>query len=54
LGQGANLGQHVRGHDKYMADDVGKLSSNFCDPATRFLINLPARSGTTWVLVIRR
>jgi hypothetical protein len=33
--QGADLGQHVRGLDKYMADDVGNLSLKFFDHATR-------------------
>jgi hypothetical protein len=33
--QGADLGQHVQGLDKYMADDVGNLSLKFFDPATR-------------------
>jgi hypothetical protein len=28
-----------------MADDIGKISSNFFDPATRFLLNLLAVSG---------
>jgi hypothetical protein len=32
--QGADLEKHVWGLDKYMADDVGKLSSNFFDLAT--------------------
>ena len=50
--QGANLGQHVWGHDKYMTDDVGKLSLKIFDPATRFLLNLLAVSGTTCVHVI--
>jgi hypothetical protein len=34
--QGADLGQHVRGLDKYMIDDVGKLSLKFFDLAIRF------------------
>jgi hypothetical protein len=29
LDQGADLGQHVRGLDKYIADDAGKLSRFF-------------------------
>ena len=37
--QGADLGQHVQGLDKYMADDVGKLSLKFFDPATRFIFS---------------
>jgi hypothetical protein len=50
--QGADLGQHVWGLDKYMADDVGKLSLKFSDPATRFLLNLLAVSWTTSMHVI--
>jgi len=50
--QGADLGQHVRGFDKYTADNIGKLSLNFFDPATRFLLNLLTVSGTTCVHVI--
>ena len=45
--QGANLRQHVRGLDKYMANGVGKLSLNFLDPATRCFLHLPVGSGTT-------
>ena len=45
--QGANLGQHVWGLDTRMSDDVGKLS-DFFDPATRFILHLPAGSGTKW------
>jgi hypothetical protein len=48
---GADLGQHVRSLDKYMADDVGKLSLKFFDPTTRFFYLL-AGSGTTCVHVI--
>ena len=47
LDQGADLGQHVRGLDKYMADDVGKLSLNFLDPATGCFLHFSAGSGTT-------
>jgi hypothetical protein len=47
--QGADLGQHVWGLDKYMADDVGKLSLKFFDPATRFILHLPAGLGTKCV-----
>ena len=43
--QGANLGQHVRGLDKYTADDVGKLSFKFFDPATRFIVPSSSRLG---------
>jgi hypothetical protein len=39
LDQGADLGQHVRGLDKYMAHDVGKLSLKFFDPTTRFIFS---------------
>ena len=52
--QGADLGQHVWGLVKYMADDVGKLSLKIFDRATRYLQNLPAGSGTTCVHVISR
>jgi hypothetical protein len=52
--QGADLRQHARGLDKYMADDVGKLSLKLFDPATRYLCNLLADSGTTCVHVILR
>ena len=52
--QGADLGQHVWGLDKYMIDDVGKHSLKFFDPATRFLLNLLAVSGTMCVHVIWR
>jgi hypothetical protein len=49
LDQGADLGQHVRGLDKYMADDVDKLSLKFFDPATRFILHLLAGLGTKCV-----
>ena len=47
--QGADLGQHARGLDKYMVDDVGKLSLNFFDTAIRFIFYLLAGSGTKCV-----
>jgi hypothetical protein len=47
--QGADLGQHVRGLDKYMANDVGKLSLKFFDPATRFILYFLAGLGTKCV-----
>ena len=47
--QGADLGQHVQGLDKYMADDVGKLSRFLFDPAIRFILYLLAGSGTKCV-----
>jgi hypothetical protein len=31
------LGNTSGGHDKYMTDDVGKLSLKFFDPVTRFI-----------------
>ena len=47
--QSADLGQHVWGHDTCMSHDVGKLSDFFFfDPATRFILHLPAGSGTKW------
>ena len=47
--QGADLGQHVWGLDTRMSDDVGKLLDFFFfDPATRFILHLPAGSGTKW------
>ena len=47
--QGADLGQHVWGLDTRMSDDVGKLLDFFFfDPATRFILHLPADSGTKW------
>ena len=47
--QGADLGQHVWGLDTRMSDDVGKLSDFFFfDPVTRFILHLPAGSGTKW------
>ena len=47
--QGANLGQHVWGLDMRMSNDVGKVSDFFFfDPATRFILHLPAGSGTKW------
>jgi hypothetical protein len=52
--QGADLEQHIWGLDKYMTNNVGKLSSNFFDPAIRFFLNLSAVSGTTCVHVIWR
>jgi len=52
--QGADLRPHVRDLDKYMTDDIDKLSLNFFDPATRFLLNLLTVSGTTCVHVISR
>ena len=50
--QGADLGEHIWGLDKYMADDVGKLSLKFFDPAISFLLNLLAGLGTTCVHII--
>ena len=50
--QGADLRQHVRGLDKYMADDVGNLSLKFFDLASIFLLNLLAVSGPTCAHVI--
>jgi hypothetical protein len=41
--QGANLGQHVWGLDKYMIDDVDKLSLKFFDPAIRFIFSSSRR-----------
>jgi hypothetical protein len=52
--QGTDLEQHVRGLDKYMADDIGKLSLKFFYLATIFLLNLLAGSGTMSVHVISR
>ena len=47
--QGADLGQHVWGLDTCMLDDVRKLSDFFFfDPAIRFILHLPAGSGTKW------
>jgi hypothetical protein len=43
--QGADLGQHVRGLDKYMTDVVGKLSLKFFDPTTRFIFSSSSRLG---------
>jgi len=43
--QGADLGQHIRALDKYMTDDVGKLSLKFFDPATRFIFSSSSRLG---------
>ena len=37
--QGDDLGQHVRGLDKYMTDDVGKLSLKFFDRAIKFILS---------------
>ena len=48
LDQGADFGQHVWGLDTRMSDDVGKLSDFFFDPAIRFILHLPAGSGTKW------
>ena len=49
LDQGADLGQHVWGLDTRMLDDVGKLSDFFFfDPTIRFILHLPAGSGTKW------
>ena len=45
--QGADLRQDVWGLDMRMSDDVGKFS-DFFDPATRFILHLPAGSGTKW------
>jgi hypothetical protein len=52
--QGADLGQHARGLDKYMANDIGKLSLKFFNPTTRYLCNLLEGSRTTCVHVILR
>ena len=47
--QGADLVQRVWGLDTGMSDDVDKLSDLFFfDPATRFILHLPAGSGTKW------
>jgi hypothetical protein len=43
--QGADLGQHARSLDKYMADDVGKLLLKFFDPAIRFIFSFSRRIG---------
>ena len=43
LDQGADLEYHVRGLDKYMSDDVGKLSLKFFDHATRFIFSSSSR-----------
>ena len=49
LDQGADLGQHVWGLGTHMLDDVSKLLDFFFfDPATRFILHLPAGSGTKW------
>ena len=42
---GADLRQHIRALDKYMTDDVGKLSLKFFDPATRFIFSSSSRLG---------
>ena len=48
--QGADLGQHVWGLDKYMTDDVGKLSDLFLLTLLLDLfLYLPAGSGTKWL-----
>jgi hypothetical protein len=42
---GADLGQHARGLDKYMTDDVGKLLLKFFDLVTRFIFSSSSRIG---------
>jgi len=40
-----NLGQHVWGLDKSMADEIGKLSLKFFDPASSFIFSSSSRLG---------
>ena len=48
--RGVDLEQHFWGLDKYMIDDIGKLSNLFSLTLLQDLFNhLPAGSGTKWL-----